>query len=451
MTRTRTTRRNHHHVVRRNLDTVMHSSSVSPYVGFIRHAPPSSRTYNSTSRTSSRKKFIADSAALWEEYLKKYNCSGHLLGGNSLEVACPRNRLNSSSSYSLFHWFGNSPSAGLFQSEYVKDIINPLDYLDMLNKLAYWFIFPIANDATYTFRETNERDYFREVASVVVPFFSSLFRQVLQIDFSHSVGTTFEESVDAEELSREVSSHSQQDSMVSLSTTSYRQLEKDLVENDQEVTTSSYSQENKLFRSISSIDSDEIMSESQGYLDIETILKLPVITYGEDNSNDGIDYLDASECDTSSDAKSYDKVNVEGGTKGLEWSWIAVPKDVSDATESLDSLPVSNRSSVCKDDSCAICLESFQKGDRLRVLPCNHRFHCGCIDKWLSGSISYACPTCKNVPTVDDDSFPLQSIESMISMGSMVELCDDDSMQSLNLDGTVPSWAFARLGSKIAD
>jgi hypothetical protein len=278
MTRTRTTRRNHPHVVRRNLDTVMHSSSVSPYVGFIRHAPPSSRTYNSTSRTSSRKKFIADSAALWEEYLKKYNCSGHLLGGNSLEVACPRNRLNSSSSYSMFRWFGNAPSAGLFQSEYVKDIINPLDYLDMLNKLAYWFIFPIANDATYTFRETNERDYFREVASVVVPFFSSLFRQVLQIDFSHSVGTTFEESVDAEELSREVSSHSQQDSKVSLSTTSYRQLEKDLVENDQEVTTSSYSQENKLFRSISSIDSDEMMSESQGYLDIETILKLPVIT-----------------------------------------------------------------------------------------------------------------------------------------------------------------------------
>ena len=108
MTRTRTTRRNHD-VIRRNLDTVMHSSSVSPYVGFIRHAPPSSRTYNSSSRTSSRKKFIADSAALWEEYLKKYNCSGHLPGGNSLEVACPRNRLNSSSSYSLFRWFENSP------------------------------------------------------------------------------------------------------------------------------------------------------------------------------------------------------------------------------------------------------------------------------------------------------------------------------------------------------
>ena len=33
---------------------------------------------------------------------------------------------------------------------------------------------------------------------------------------------------------------------------------------------------------------------------------------------------------------------------------------------------------------------------------------------------------------------------------SLVEFCDDDSMQSMELDGAVPSWSFRMLGSKIA-
>ena len=32
---------------------------------------------------------------------------------------------------------------------------------------------------------------------------------------------------------------------------------------------------------------------------------------------------------------------------------------------------------------CAICLEMFAKGDRVRVLPCNHLFHLNEIDEWL--------------------------------------------------------------------
>merc|ERR1712238_561472 len=55
-------------------------------------------------------------------------------------------------------------------------------------------------------------------------------------------------------------------------------------------------------------------------------------------------------------------------------------------------------------DVCVICLEVFRDGDRLRVLPCDHSFHAGCIDRWLSGSHSYnecftaGCPTCKKLP-----------------------------------------------------
>lgn len=32
---------------------------------------------------------------------------------------------------------------------------------------------------------------------------------------------------------------------------------------------------------------------------------------------------------------------------------------------------------------CAICLSEFAKGDRVRVLPCQHIFHLSEVDEWL--------------------------------------------------------------------
>ncbi|KAH6555139.1 hypothetical protein KP509_12G082300 [Ceratopteris richardii] len=45
-------------------------------------------------------------------------------------------------------------------------------------------------------------------------------------------------------------------------------------------------------------------------------------------------------------------------------------------------------------ESCVICLEEYLNGDQLRILPCCHRFHCSCIDTWLT-LWRCVCPICK--------------------------------------------------------
>jgi len=47
------------------------------------------------------------------------------------------------------------------------------------------------------------------------------------------------------------------------------------------------------------------------------------------------------------------------------------------------------------DDSrvCVICLDEYMPGERIRLLPCVHRFHVDCIDQWLKKHTT--CPLCK--------------------------------------------------------
>ncbi|CAO4387086.1 unnamed protein product [Caenorhabditis nigoni] len=54
-------------------------------------------------------------------------------------------------------------------------------------------------------------------------------------------------------------------------------------------------------------------------------------------------------------------------------------------------------------DTCAICLESFAPGEKLRHLPCRHVFHCNCIDVWLTQTRKI-CPLCKRKIGSDSDS-----------------------------------------------
>ncbi|XWS33897.1 hypothetical protein CRYUN_Cryun22dG0122400 [Craigia yunnanensis] len=43
---------------------------------------------------------------------------------------------------------------------------------------------------------------------------------------------------------------------------------------------------------------------------------------------------------------------------------------------------------------CCVCLSSMKEGDDMRVLPCLHQFHRGCVDRWFN-ACRKNCPICR--------------------------------------------------------
>ncbi|GLJ32961.1 hypothetical protein SUGI_0663740 [Cryptomeria japonica] len=55
-----------------------------------------------------------------------------------------------------------------------------------------------------------------------------------------------------------------------------------------------------------------------------------------------------------------------------------------------------NEGSASAAESCAVCLEVFEEGEKCKAVPvCKHVFHGSCVDTWLSRTP--ICPVCRNV------------------------------------------------------
>lgn len=81
--------------------------------------------------------------------------------------------------------------------------------------------------------------------------------------------------------------------------------------------------------------------------------------------------------------------------------------------------------------TCAVCIETYREADVVRVLPCRHQFHKGCIDQWLLEKRT--CPMCKYSileMLEDEDDAPKAANSSAISQRNTYDNGHSDDEES---------------------
>ena len=133
---------------------------------------------------------------------------------------------------------------------------------------------------------------------------------------------------------------------------------------------------------------------------------LPIVKFGERDPPKPTDVELASTSETqSADTTHGDRTGVAsqqnqpvGSSPSTETAVRSTPAEnqsgIAAAETSTTAAPAAGVTGIGVEDEglgCSICTDDFEKGQDLRVLPCNHKFHPECVDPWLL-NVSGTCP-----------------------------------------------------------
>lgn len=431
---------------RSTVSTSLPSYKNSPHIGWFRHAPPSCLDVSLASQ-STPVLTLDEKDLLWK-ILKELNqevvhqdgslvVSGYLRGGGKDHLERTRNQR------ALVKNFQASSAEGTMST------------VNLLSSLASWFLFPVAYDAescgylkerytsskrkrSKTKRKDKDDSVLSQLLSPYLPsFLEEPPRALKQDQYLNYVGGSTQDvcdddsysSSDSDSMEQTNSNPSKPQGDLSLSVSSlaeayyaHQTTTKELTERvHPSASFAATVSPHRLDYVITQMDIARMTRNASRHLDVQSILSLPVTTYQKGATS------------ASSSAKP----------RGDGWSWTIVEESETATDQAASSAPQEEAY------FCVICLDHFVDGDRLRVLPCDHSFHVGCIDRWLSGSQSFeecytsGCPTCKKRPTLGCKP-RAQSLCEPTSKNDR-----EGKHRSGSLDGSVPSWAFAQIGSAL--
>ncbi|CAA0818464.1 Receptor homology region- transmembrane domain-and RING domain-containing protein 2 [Striga hermonthica] len=91
----------------------------------------------------------------------------------------------------------------------------------------------------------------------------------------------------------------------------------------------------------------------------------------------------------------------------------------------------------CTSQTCAICLEDYSVGERLRILPCCHKFHASCVDTWLTSWRTF-CPVCKQDVRATPGGPPASESTPLLSSASSYSILSSSSRSSFASTSALP-------------